>query len=96
MQHQEPVKPWLARGDRIVQFLTGEGTLYASQHQNLSAVSSGPERLEVKAPPHGTIVITGPAARDLCSSLCAGQATMIRADGIELLSVERVPEDVEV
>jgi hypothetical protein len=92
----EPVKAWVARDDRIVQFLADDGSLYCSQHHALSAVSPGPDRLEVKAPPHGTLIITGPAARELCNCLCAGQATLIRTDGEEILSVEYVPEETEI
>jgi hypothetical protein len=92
----EPVKAWIGRHDPIIQFLTDDGSLYAAQHNALSATSPEPERLEVKAPPHGTIVITGPAARELCNCLCAGQATLIRTDGTDLLSVECIPEDVEL
>jgi len=92
----EPVKAWVARDDRIIQFLADDGSLYCSQHHALSAVSPSPDRLEVKAPPHGTLIITGPAARELCNCLCAGQATLIRTDGVDLTSVEYVPEEAEL
>ena len=91
----EPVKAWVGRDDRIIQFLADDGILYASQHQHLSAVSPEANRLEVTAPPHGTLVISGPAARDLCNCLCAGQATLIRSDGAEITSVECVPDEDE-
>src|SRR3954447_7072911 len=75
----EPVKPWLGKDDSIIQFLCDDGTLYCSQHHALSAVSPAPDWLEVIVPPHkGRIIITGPAARELCGCLCSGRATMIR------------------
>ena len=95
----EPVKPWLSRDDRIIRFLTDGGILYGSQHHNLSAISPGEGQVEVKIPPHkGSIVIIGPAARELFEALCTGRATMIRKDGQDLLSVTFIPdpEDVEL
>jgi hypothetical protein len=79
--------PWVDRPDKIIQFFTDEGALYCSQHHHLSAASPVPDRLEIKAPPHGTVIVTGPLARELCGCLCAGHATLIRADGTEILSV---------
>ena len=94
----EPLKPWLSREDRIIQFLTDDGSLYGAQHHQLSMASPGedPNRLEVKAPPHGTIVITGPAARELCACLCAGRATLIRSDHTDIESVTRVADEAEI
>jgi hypothetical protein len=92
----EPLRPWLARDDRIIQFLADDGQLYASQHHLLSAISPAADRLEVEAPPHGTLIITGPAARELCASLCASRATMIRADHTDIESVTLVPEEAEI
>jgi hypothetical protein len=90
----EPVKPWLGKEDSIIQFLCDHGTLYCSQHHSLSAVSPEPDRLEVTAPPHkGRIVITGPAARELCACLCSGRATMIRTDGTDIREVTFLPDE---
>jgi hypothetical protein len=88
--------PWVDRTDKIIQFLADDGVLYCSQHHHLSAVSPAPARLEVKAPPHGTVIITGPLARELCNCLCAGHATLIRADRVEILSVTLEPDGVEL
>jgi hypothetical protein len=92
----EPVKPWLGKEDSIIQFLCDDGALYCSQHNALSAASAEPDRLEINAPPHGTIIITGPAARELCACLCSGRATMIRRDGADIASVTFIPEESDV
>jgi hypothetical protein len=94
--NQEPVKPWLSKTDSIISFLCDDGALYCSQHHSLSAVSPEPHRLEIKAPPNGTIIVTGPAARELCACLCGGRATMIRNDGEDIRGVSFLPDPVEL
>jgi hypothetical protein len=73
--------------DTITAFLCDDGALYGIQHGQLSLKSLEPGRLEIKAPPYGFILATGPAARDLALALCSNRATMIRRDGADLTSV---------
>ena len=86
------VKPWLSRTGPLVSFHCDDGVLYLSQFHRLSAVSPDPQRVEIFAPPHGVMVITGPEARHLCYVLEAQHATEIRADGVVLTSVRRLTD----
>jgi hypothetical protein len=89
---KDKVKPWLSRTVPLVSFHCDDGVLYLAQFHRLSAVSPEPQRVEIFAPPHGVMVITGPEARHLCYALEAQHATEIRADGVVLSSVTRVAD----
>src|SRR5690349_6685390 len=93
----EPIKPWLPLhndADPIIRFRADDRKWYAAQSHELSAVYDElAQRLEVKAPPHGTIVITGPKAENLFELLCAHKATAIRTDKAGILSVEVIPDE---
>jgi hypothetical protein len=89
---KDKVKPWLSRTVPLVSFHCDDGVLYLAQFHRLSAVSPEPQRVEIFAPPHGVMVITGPEARHLCYALEAQHATEIRADGVVLSSVTRLTD----
>jgi hypothetical protein len=83
-------KPWQSKGDPIVTFWTDDGKVYGSQHAQLSVYCPDPDRLEVTVPPHGVIVITGPAALVLLDLLCSHRASMIRRGSFEDLEITSV------
>jgi hypothetical protein len=99
----EPTPPWRilsdpSHRDPIIQFRADDRRWYGSQSNALSTVyDEMAHRLEVKAPPHGILVISGPGTAELRKHLSAHQVTDIRTDGSVILSVERMadPEDEE-
>ncbi|MBV9490987.1 MAG: hypothetical protein JO069_14890 [Verrucomicrobia bacterium] len=92
-----PVRSWSSgTGDPLISFCADDGRIYCAQFHRLSAVlDEANQRLEVKAPPHGTVIIQGGSMGELCEALCTHRATKIRTCPPEITCVELIPEAPE-
>lgn len=89
-------KPFLWKTEPITRFRTDDGKVYLEQFHALRGVYDEESKaLSVKIA-GGTITATGPGAWEACESLCAGKATMIRSDGVEITSVVFYPKELGV
>jgi hypothetical protein len=93
-----PVRPWSSgNAEPLISFCTDDGKIYCSQFHHLSAVlDESNQQLDVKAPPHGTIVICGSFVGELCEALCTHRATKIRKCEPEIASVTFIPDEESV
>src|SRR5258708_5806321 len=86
---------WEERSEPIVRFWIGGQWLLFPFFSFIGGAYAPEEESVSLAFAVGTVVITGPKAGDFCSAFCGHKATLLKADGHEIVSVSFAPRAVK-
>ena len=85
---------WEERTEPIFRFWTGDEQCFGFPFFSLfwSAYLPGPKTVSLHFPP-GTVLVRGPKALDFYDGFCANKATLLKADGKDVVDVKFIPKE---